>query len=320
MASPKLAHITKLHQTDYEDSIKEYWSELKSYLFGLQVETDLLNDTYYIEAVGQENSFLQRFSSQRMSGIQGSRTDHLRYIRDNIETYQKIFETLPSTEILLRFVYLASLASLDSQPPLSINESGLRSLTGLKDLNTIIVLARKDGIFTTPEYLDALFDGYFLIGVPIQITNFDNRRGSPIAFIDHDCNHIKEMLQNSTPEMFNKHKLLYQKMLNDQQLQITLRRVFIDIFFDLLHEEINFLFSANHDNGSSGFLSDFDVAFIKSLYHRSIGFKVSPITVDDMKIKQICEKYHFVDTVADLQVNDKGLIFGKILLREYLMG
>lgn len=317
----KLNHITKLHQNDYETIIEEYWLELKSYLFGTQVESDLLNDAYYtVNTLEIKNRFLQRFSLNRMSGVQGSRSENLEYIRTNFERYQTVFKTLASTEILLRFVYLASLASLDSEPPLAVNQSELRALTGLEDLDKIIVLARKDGIFTTTEYLEALFDGYFLVGMPITITNFDRRTGTPIVFIDHDCNHIKEMLEKGTPEMFGKHKIIYQSMLKDHTLQKVLQRLFIDIFFSLLHEETNFLFSASSASPNPELLSDFDVAFMDSLCHRPNGFNVSPITVDDSKINQIFEKYHFVDTANDLRENERGLIFGKILLTEYIMG
>jgi hypothetical protein len=312
--------ITKLHHTNYETIINEYWLELKTYLFGSQVESDLLNNVYYTGPLNQPNMFLNQFSLHRVSGIQGSRRDHLEYIRANFEKYRNVFETIPHTEILLRFVYLASLVSLDSEPPIAINELGLKQLTGLTDLSKILVLARKDGIFTPDEYLDALFNNYFLVGVPIKITSFDNRTGVPLVFIDHDCDHIKEMLKIGTSEMFLKHKIIYQRMLEDHTLQNSLKQLFIDIFFVLLHEENIFLFTANPISDDTELLSDFDDAFINSLCsgtHRR--FKVAPIIVDDIKINQIFQKYNFTDTTTDLNENEKCMMFGKILLKEYIM-
>jgi hypothetical protein len=312
--------ITKLHHTDYETIINEYWSELKTYIFGSQVESDLLNDVYYNRPLNQPNMFLNQFSLRRVSGIQGCRHDQLQYIRANFEKYRNVFETIPHNEILLRFVYLASLASLDSEPPLVINESGLKQLTGLTDLNKILVLARKDGIFTPAEYLDALFNNYFLVGMPIKITSFDNRMGVPLVFIDHDCDHIKEMLSIGTSEMFLKHKIIYQSMLEDHTLQISLQQLFINIFFSLLHEENNFLFTSNPISDNTELLSDFDMAFVDSLCSRANSrLKVAPIIVDDIKINQIFEKYNFTDTATELSENEKCMIFGKILLKEYIM-
>lgn len=320
MQQKKKDHIQKLHNgKSYHELFNEYWTELETYIFGRNVEDDLSHDEYYID----NDKFITRLSHQKYNAPNSTRWNNLIYIRENFALYRTTFNNLiviHPNNIILFALYISSLYSLNPSPPLFLNNSAMASMTLNDDPSRLIVVMRKDGLFKTQEYLDALFDGYFLVGCPIMIAPFDTQIGSPITFIKHDFDHIKDIQRAVNLESLNKHKNIYEQIQSDYELELILQKLFIDTLFVLLHEENIFLFSYNTLSDDPDLYSDFDFHLNQSISFNNQGLKMPVTHVDDSKIERLFQRFNYVDKGAHVTGSNRTLVYGKILLVEYVTG
>lgn len=117
-------------------------------------------------------------------------------------------------DYLNSFIYLGELVC--EGKPISLVDINYLS----DHINQVILLTNNTGHFTFEDYLKVHYAGYELIGVPVNISSYDNIKiGCPMDFIAHDASHLRYVNGNQTISEY-----MYPKYLraNDQPTLIVI--------------------------------------------------------------------------------------------------
>jgi|SRR3990167_1841699 len=103
-----------------------------------------------------------------------------------------------------------------------------------RKLSDEIRLVNGNGLFGLNTYLYALFNGYFLIGVPSIFPSYDLRKNEcPATFVRHDINHKDIILRSNR---YRKYEDSYYEIIKDPKLTIRQKELMIMTIWSLIHE------------------------------------------------------------------------------------
>lgn len=155
----------------------------------------------------------------------------------SLETYEYNNRTRYSEYILCineiseQLSNLAYFNCLDSRQFKRVESSIKPSERGL---SIDIKLANGTGLFGLNTYLYALFNGYFLIGVPIVFPSYDLKTNDcPGNFVSHDVNHKNIILRSNR---YSKYRDVYYEIIKDPKLTIKQKELMIMTIWSLIHE------------------------------------------------------------------------------------
>lgn len=286
MSTPKfdLSLVNENQTTSYRKIARDYWNICKEYLFGDQVKIDYSNTEIF-----EFGPFLYHYNlveeTVAIPKLKGLTQCH-RYIIEHIDMYENYFEQLLwGNNILLTFLYVASLASLLPAAPLKLKPD--------ERIQRFILCVNGTGYFTYEEYLDAFFKGKHIVGVPTGISYIHELKGSPIKFFLHDVWHYDDMVDAGIFDMnaMLYHHSIYEKILKEEEVK---RSLFIFVLWLMIHEYNVLLFTTDLTSGPR-YEFDNNLMSLVDKFKQTAGADVNTILqyheyLSDKAIKDIWEK------------------------------
>jgi hypothetical protein len=207
--------------------------------------------------------------------------DRLKYIKDNLKHYDEIFREkynlleqngkMNIKEITILFIFIARLNCFQMNvfevayinynnynnnltieekfftndnmnnllEKLSFSESSLELVKKLDDKT--FLLTNTSGFFGYNTFLYAFFSGISLIGVPNKVQSFDDVKGCPIIFMNHDYWHNFSQsggLVNLYKGDVKNIKHIYYSIINDNELTKKEKELYILMLWLRIHEAI----------------------------------------------------------------------------------
>ena len=195
--------------------------------------------------------------------------DRLKYIKDNLKHYDEIFREqynlleqngkMNIKEITKLFIFIARLNcfqinvfegsyinyniynnNLTEEEKFFTNDNMNNLLKKLDDKT--FLLTNTSGFFGYNTFLYAFFSGISLIGVPNKVQSFDDVKGCPIIFMNHDYWHNFSQsggLLNLYKGDIKNMKHIYYSIINDNELTKKEKELYILMLWLRIHEAIS---------------------------------------------------------------------------------
>jgi hypothetical protein len=251
-----------------DDDIKQFYidvysnKELKN-VEELKEEFFQLPDDFITETEKQHNVRYNKENSKYDNII-----NRLKYIKDNLKHYDEIFREqynlleqngkMNIEEITRLFIFISRLNcfqmnvfegsyinynnynnNLTLEEKFFTNDN-MNNLLKKLDEKTFL-LTNNSGFFGYNTFLYAFFNGISLIGVPNKIQSFDDLKGCPIIFMNHDYWHNFSQsggLLNLYKGDIKNMKHIYYSIINDDDLTKKEKELYILMLWLRIHEAI----------------------------------------------------------------------------------
>jgi hypothetical protein len=251
-----------------DDDIKQFYidvysnKELKN-VEELKEEFFQLPDDFITETEKQHNVRYNKENSKYDNII-----NRLKYIKDNLKHYDEIFREqynlleqngkMNIEEITRLFIFISRLNcfqmnvfdgsylnynnynnNLTLEEKFFTNDN-MNNLLKKLDEKTFL-LTNNSGFFGYNTFLYAFFSGISLIGVPNKIQSFDDLKGCPIIFMNHDYWHNFSQsggLLNLYKGDIKNMKHIYYSIINDDDLTKKEKELYILMLWLRIHEAI----------------------------------------------------------------------------------
>jgi hypothetical protein len=118
-------------------------------------------------------------------------------------------------------------------------------------MDRLYPLPNTTGEFGINTYLYGLFEGIYLIGVPVRETYFDKVWGCPKEFINHDIDHSININYRTIedPNKLETYRSIYDTIIHDKNLSSVEKQCFLMMLWVDIHE-INFRLYQDLINGT----------------------------------------------------------------------
>jgi hypothetical protein len=180
--------------------------------------------------------FISRLNCFQMNVFEGSYINYNNY-NNNLTLEEKFFTNDNMNNLLEKLSFSES--SKERVEKLSFSESSKERFKKLNDKT--FLLTNNSGFFGYNTFLYAFFNGISLIGVPNKVQSFDDFKGCPIIFMNHDYWHNFSQsggLVNLYKGDIKNIKHIYYSIINDTHLSKEEKELYILMLWIRIHEAI----------------------------------------------------------------------------------
>jgi hypothetical protein len=230
----------------YLSTVYSYFIQTKKYIFEGKVLEDLENDARFDRHFIFDSDYEDSLNEIK-NNFNGSITVRFDQLVENATTNfnkSKIFYPQDFMEIFYFISNILCLSSLtkilnDTYTDILKDEELLGDLDQYEneiDPTVLYPLSNVSGLFSINCYLYALFEGIYLIGVPISAAHYDGNFGCSRRFIEHDVVHTSVIIINSRKIKY--FKKLYIAILSHQGFSSLEKELHILTLWYVIHEEV----------------------------------------------------------------------------------